>query len=306
MTNAFDTLVASLSPAAWWKLADAVSTTSPVDSSGNSHTATATGTTTFGSTGSALAAPNTSLLLGGAGSVSFSPNPITATPTAASAFAIFNTVYTSALQSVLDIDVFGSGILAIYVVNSSGVVGFACGSGFNTPTQVNTTGVYNDGLWHMAVFTWDGTKMRGYMDGAAAIAATTPSHPLAWGGVTPVYLGTDSSGDHLHGSLQECALFNSTLTPANITALFNANVAVGGTNLGWQAVLNQLAGTTNLGELAAANAYAGTSNLGLLAALNVKAGTKNLGLDAVCNSIAGTTGNSALAALNRKAGNANP
>ena len=84
--------------------------------------------------------------------------------------------------------------------------------------------------------------------------------------------------------------------------------AAGTNNVGWLAVLNQLAGKTGLGENAAANfyAYGKDKGNGLLQALNDKAGTSGLGLDGACNAIAGTTGLSALTALNLMAGNAAP
>ena len=69
-----------------------------------------------------------------------------------------------------------------------------------------------------------------------------------------------------------------TLNPYDGLSLYDTGggiVIVANTDVGWQAVLNQLAGTKNLGENAAANAYAGTSNLGILAALNTKAGTNH-------------------------------
>jgi hypothetical protein len=149
---------------------------------------------------------------------------------------------------------------------------------------------------------------------AAPQGTATPSSPwtVSIGSASYYWNWTGSAGFPSGAAYQVAAssgIQTATWTKANANAWVAVGIVVtpvGGTNLGWGAVLNELAGTTNLGELAAANAYAGTNNLGLLAALNVKAGTKNLGLDAVCNSIAGTTGNSALAALNRKAGNANP
>ena len=90
-------------------------------------------------------------------------------------------------------------------------------------------------------------------------------------------------------------------------------VIVANTDVGWQAVLNQLAGTSGLGENAAANmpwasapVTTGTTNLGLLAALNHKAGTKYDDINLVCNAIAGTNGLEALQALNLLAGHSDP
>ena len=84
--------------------------------------------------------------------------------------------------------------------------------------------------------------------------------------------------------------------------------AAGNRNLGWLAVLNELAGKSGLGENAAANfyAYGKDKGNGILQALNDKAGTSGLGLDAACNAIAGTSGLSAVTALNLMAGDAAP
>ena len=82
-------------------------------------------------------------------------------------------------------------------------------------------------------------------------------------------------------------------------------VIVANTDVGWQAVLNQLAGTSGLGENEAANiyAYGKDKGVGLERALCDKAGLVGAELNASCNAIAGTTGLEALKALNRKAGN---
>ena len=97
-----------------------------------------------------------------------------------------------------------------------------------------------------------------------------------------------------------------TLNPYDGLSLYDTGggiVIVANTDVGWQAVLNQLAGTQNLGENAAANAYAGTVGLGLEAALSRKAGIPNIEINLACNTIAGTVGLEALAALNLHAGN---
>ena len=84
--------------------------------------------------------------------------------------------------------------------------------------------------------------------------------------------------------------------------------AAGNRNLGWLAVLNELAGTTGCGEQLAANIYAYGKDKGnaTLKALNDKAATSGLGINAVCNAIAGTSGLSAVTALNLMAGDAAP
>jgi RHS repeat-associated protein len=104
----------------------------------------------------------------------------------------------------------GAGGAALYL--SSGKVG--CSVDFVSVTSAST---YNDGAWHYAVVTWDGSKETLYVDGAlAAPASGSNPNPVATThapvyGSYGVYVGKDTYGpaDYFNGSIDEPALYGS-------------------------------------------------------------------------------------------------
>jgi hypothetical protein len=85
---------------------------------------------------------------------------------------------------------------------------------------------YNDGLWHHAVATWDGTTAKVYVDGSlagsAAISGTTTT-----GGGWPILIGTGANnapGNYYQytGYLDEVAVYGTALTSTQVSTHYAA------------------------------------------------------------------------------------
>lgn len=80
----------------------------------------------------------------------------------------------------------------------------------------------DDNAWHMVGYTYDGTNVRLYVDGALvgtiAIAAPAASAGQAWLGHDP------GNAVFLTGTLDEAALFDDVLTDADVAAIYAARL----------------------------------------------------------------------------------
>jgi RHS repeat-associated protein len=98
-------------------------------------------------------------------------------------------------------------------------------------TSVLSASSYNDGEWHYAVLTWDGSKVALYLDGALAVPWSGYSNPVSEP-TAPSYLsyglliGEDTNLNYFAGSIDEVALYGSSsdssgaLTPAQVANHF--------------------------------------------------------------------------------------
>ena len=97
--------------------------------------------------------------------------------------------------------------------------GFQAGSFLAGPNTLSNS------AWHLVVGTYDGTNLRVYVDGtlvAGPTAATAGAVALA-----NAYLGRLVPANNINASLAEAAIWNSALSAANVTALWNAVTAGG-------------------------------------------------------------------------------
>lgn len=103
----------------------------------------------------------------------------------------------------------------------SGQLGISVGNGTTAP-QVFSGTTYNDGAWHHAVATWDGTNCRIYADGVlkGTAAATAPTAPAS--GNTRI--GRSSDQGFLDNNLCEVAAYNVTLTLSQIISHYRAGI----------------------------------------------------------------------------------
>lgn len=117
----------------------------------------------------------------------------------------------------------------IYMTNS-GLLVFGQYTG--ATTTISSPGSYNDGLWHYAVGTYDGSSISLYVDGtqvASASAGAPQNYTGYW------RLGYDNlngwpsapSSQSFEGSIGEVAVYSSALTATQVS---NHYVAAGGTN----------------------------------------------------------------------------
>jgi hypothetical protein len=112
-------------------------------------------------------------------------------------------------------------------INAAGkteALNFNLWDGTNT-TFLNIENVVNDNNWHNYIVVGDGTTLKIYKDEiqlstTASLAASTSSTAFA-----NLRLGANTSSPpsiYLNGKLDEVAIFNKSLTSANITSLYNS------------------------------------------------------------------------------------
>ena len=123
------------------------------------------------------------------------------------------------------------------------VIGIRRGSVTNpTNTFVRSPATFNDGKWHQAVATFDGTRLSLYVDGAlAGTLGVTNVTATGVGYVRVGYLdlsrfytvfGTNFNGAKVpasyffNGSIDEAALHPSALTPGQVASLWASGAAV--------------------------------------------------------------------------------
>ena len=94
----------------------------------------------------------------------------------------------------------------------------------NPPTSCTISGSRNlaNGAWHQIALTFDGTTARMYSDGIpdGTVATTGAATALAWS------IGHDVQNiEYFNGSIDEVAIYPTTLTPAQIAAHYAAGIA---------------------------------------------------------------------------------
>ena len=99
---------------------------------------------------------------------------------------------------------------AVLTVNSIGRV-FGAVRGVSAESDKS----YNDGKWHYAVMTWDGSKVAIYVDGSLAPPPTGLTNPSTETtapsyGSTGVYIGRKDTGAYFNGSIDEAAMYGSS------------------------------------------------------------------------------------------------
>ena len=94
------------------------------------------------------------------------------------------------------------------------------GSAFFTTTPLS----YNDGIWHYAVVTFDGSAITLYLDGLPVATKTASASPDS-GGEEPIRMGADSQnlGNYFIGNVDEVRIWNNALTSQQVIDAFNGN-----------------------------------------------------------------------------------
>lgn len=134
-----------------------------------------------------------------------------------------NTTNVSSLQHLMIANVSPAGTDQWFQLrNNSGVLQWLVFDSTGTVHQVNWPSSVSDGKNHFIVGTWNLATQFLYVDGVQSTGlanATTPH-----GGTVNVCLGGPVnliSGNNFIGTLDECAIFGTALTSAQITSLFN-------------------------------------------------------------------------------------
>ncbi|HEX3931522.1 MAG TPA: PKD domain-containing protein [Nocardioides sp.] len=224
-------------PWIYYRLGEATRTTTAADSGPDNRTGTYNSNTslTFGTAGALLNSTNTSVT--GNGSAGFVTSPVTATaPSTFSEEVWFKTTTTRGGRLIgYSSSNTSSGSTnydrMIYMQNTGQLI-FGAYTGAEAEVQTSASTPYNDGKWHMAVATMSPTGgMQLYVDGA--LVGTNPN------GVAQNYVGywrvgADSvwegaTSKALAGSLDEAAVFNQVLTPAQISTEYTDGATLIGT-----------------------------------------------------------------------------
>lgn len=219
----YDKLVASLGPSGWWKLADAVGSTTAADSSGNGYTGTVNGGVTFGEAGHPWwALGYTGALFDG------STGDITiATP--AALLALFQDHDFTVTGWANPTSSFGQ--QAIFSLGQ----GITAGEGFGlflNSGYWHATGAYQDiqdptaatlSVWQQATATFVASTglMTLYVNGGEVVSGSFASGVNVPTTTTTAYIGQGAwFPAWFDGDLAEVAVFDFALTAAQISQLY--------------------------------------------------------------------------------------
>ena len=104
--------------------------------------------------------------------------------------------------------------------------GFETSSGADQyVTSVNT---YNDGQWHYAVVTNDGSTVRLYIDGVQVATKSTSGASPESSGTKPVRVAANSRvtppGNFFNGNIDEIRVWNDDLTAQQVSNAFAGSI----------------------------------------------------------------------------------
>jgi N-acetylneuraminic acid mutarotase len=222
--DVYRSMIKADNPTGYWRLGESAGTTA-TDSSGNNRHGTYVATPTFNVAGALRGTSNKAITLNGSTQYVDLGSNAALNPTAATTVeAWFKTTSAATMNiyrwrsSGVDLRING-GTLQGVVYNAS------------TSALLNSPRKYNDGKWHHAALTFDGTTVRLYVD-AYLVASAALAGPVFYDTVTSgAAIGRDgnASSGYWSGSLDEVALYGTALSLAQI----QARVARGAYQTGW-------------------------------------------------------------------------
>jgi hypothetical protein len=183
---------------------------------------TVNGGVTFGQVGALRGS------MGGAasfdGTTGYVSAPTTGLPTANAVWSLEAWIKISALTAGTQIIVnFGTWAVTRaaphLAINSSG--GAYCGTYFG---DTAASGALGTTAWHHVMGTWDGTTLRCYVDGTQTATATPGALLVALHGMA---IGSSETltTTYFNGTIDEVAVYNTTLSAARVTAHYNAGLS---------------------------------------------------------------------------------
>jgi hypothetical protein len=212
----YASLMASLNPLAWYRLGEASGTVMH-DASGNGRDGTYTGVTlaaggALGTGGDSDTAVTTTGSAASVGSVPYASWMNGFTGFSVVGWVKFTTTGTAFFFSRTGNTAYNYGLFVAGKKLSMGVRA----SGSNAATGATDS---NDGAWHFAVGTWDGTTIRiyrdGALDGSQALSGTlvTQLNDLQLGG---------RAANYIAASMDEVAIFGTVLSATDVARLYAA------------------------------------------------------------------------------------
>ncbi len=238
----YQTAVRAVPPTVYWRLHG--TGTSQSDSSGNGRTGTTVGGVARGQPGAIIG--NRGVVTDG--STGYVRSQAAFTPSTAFSQSVWFKTTTERGGAIMGFSTSptGSGVLdnrAIWMDNDGKVaVGIRRGSAANpTSALVRSQVTYNDGKWHQAVATFNGTRMSLYMDGTlvGSLGITNVIAPgsgylrAGYLDLTRFYsvFGTNYDGEKspsshfFAGSIDEVALHSTALPALHVAALWQSGAA---------------------------------------------------------------------------------
>jgi hypothetical protein len=211
----YESLVKSQRPTAYWRLGDAAGTA--VDASQYGTHGTYQGAVTRGEAGAIADDPDTAVRLRG-GFVEV-PHALPVTPSGRYSQEAWIKVTTSGQQGLVEkYDRPGNNGFVLRLVTGNKLQAEAlAGPGTTASSVVGKTTVL-PGSWHHVVSTYDGTKLSVYLDGKLEAQLDTSQHPKVGSGTLKLGARGDDAGYRLSGSVDEVALYDYALSPAQIDA----------------------------------------------------------------------------------------
>lgn len=201
-------------PVAYWRLGDALGSSTVADSSGNGHTGTVNGGITLGQTGAIRDGNTAALFDGSTGYVTIADNAAL-TPSVAVTLELW--MYpTDNTDTRMLIDKYSAS--GFYLVRVGAELRFSVGYEelqFN-PSAVNA--------WSHVVATYDGATLKLYLNGVLVQSLASVSGVASSSGA-PVLLGSyNGLAQMFKGPLDNIALYLYALSPAQVAAHYAARI----------------------------------------------------------------------------------
>lgn len=208
-------LVQADAPAGYWRLGDAVGSSTAADSSGHGYTGTVHGGVTFGQTTPQPDGDTAALFDSTSGYVSTAA-PISTTPTFAA--------WVTPTGSGFFLRILSTGAsFPFELATSGGTLQFFLNFVGFSPGWTDTGVALTAGVWTHLAMTWDGTTLRIYKNGLQIYSNATWSGRVLQAGT--VFLGgVTGGGSYWPGTLDDCALFDVPLTAAQMWQVYVAGI----------------------------------------------------------------------------------
>lgn len=213
----YRTRVLATSPVAYWPMGEA--TGNLADASGNGWTATVTGSPTYGVAGPTVTR-GTGVTWDGTNTMYAETSASLTTPPG-TALTVMCWFLTSAAATDYLVTRVNTGSTSWQLTSESGVVGANLLNTSNAMYGEAYAGSgLNDGSWHWAAMTWDGTTLTAYADASTA-TDTTFSGTWVQASTAPVRISTGYATyiNNFTGSTCHAAIWNRVLTSAELTTM---------------------------------------------------------------------------------------
>jgi hypothetical protein len=222
----YSSTVMNDSPVAYYRLDEASGTTA-IDASGNGYTGTYSGSgVTYGVAGALSNDADTSVTFNGSSGDMAMPagvDPSTFQSLSVEFWLKLSTLSLSSQPAIIANDAPGTSNkgFVVYLNSTGSAIILKLGNGSSSTTSTLNY-PFATGVWYHIVWTWNGTNIAGYVNGVVKENDNTFGGPIA-STTNHVTVGHNPAGtDWLTGSVDEVAIYNTTLSAARILAHFQA------------------------------------------------------------------------------------